>query len=184
MKAAAILWRRVDHPGHDSCRIRARTTGYELVGTALFLADREACRFDYRVVADQEWRTTNVQICGWRGEDEIRLQFKVSPAQRWKCNGRSIDAVEGCVDIDLAFSPATNTLPINRLKLSDGECAKLSSAWLTFPEFDLTRLDQVYRRSGPGTYSYSAPSLGFTADLTVNEFGLVTDYPGLWTQEA
>jgi hypothetical protein len=41
-------------------------------------------------------------------------------------------AGEGCLDIDLGFSPSTNLLPIRRLTLAVGEAATVRAAWLPF----------------------------------------------------
>jgi hypothetical protein len=90
--------------------------------------------------------------------------------------------VEGCIDLDLNFSPSTNLLPIRRLHLRIGEQAPVRAAWLRFPSLALEPLDQSYRRTGVTTYLYV--SAGGTAELRVNEAGFVTDYPNIWAHEA
>ena len=95
-------------------------------------------------------------------------------------NGELNEAVTGCVDVDLAFTPATNLIPIRRLALPIGSEAKFDVAWLEFPSFSLTRLDQVYRRTGDEAYTFTSGGGSFTARLRVNEAGFVVDYPGLW----
>ena len=92
-------------------------------------------------------------------------------------------AVQGCVDLDLNFSPSTNLLPIRRLSLEVGQEAEVRAAWLRFPSFKLEPHSQVYRRLDEFTYRYSSRGGEFVADLTVNECGLVTTYPGLWEAE-
>src|SRR5712664_99467 len=37
-------------------------------------------------------------------------------------------------DIDLAVTPATNTLPIRRLNLEVGQSQEVTAAWLKFPD--------------------------------------------------
>ena len=86
-------------------------------------------------------------------------------------------------DVDLAFSPSTNMLPIRRLELEVGAEATVPVAWLTFPDMALQRLEQVYRRVAERTYELDAPELGFHATLGVNDEGMVVDYEGLWTLE-
>src|SRR5207244_2474062 len=39
MEVAAILWRRLDTPGHDACRLERSDAGWELDGTAVFRED-------------------------------------------------------------------------------------------------------------------------------------------------
>ena len=104
-------------------------------------------------------------------------------AHRWTLNGVEKAAVNGCVDLDLNFSPATNLLPIRRLNLEIGQQAEVSAAWLRFPSFELEPLAQVYTRLDEFTYRYSSGGGSFVRELTVNEVGFVTDYPGLWQVE-
>jgi len=36
---------------------------------------------------------------------------------------------------DLGITPATNALPINRLRIPVGESRKMRAAWVQFPQF-------------------------------------------------
>ena len=92
-------------------------------------------------------------------------------------NGEHVPPVEGCIDVDLNFSPSTNLLPIRRLNLGIGDEATVRAAWLRFPTFTLEPLDQSYSRIAENRYQYKSAS--FTAEITVNEAGLVLEY-GVW----
>ncbi|HWB43000.1 MAG TPA: putative glycolipid-binding domain-containing protein, partial [Gemmatimonadales bacterium] len=83
----------------------------------------------------------------------------------------------------LAFTPATNTLPIRRLALNPGERAEVRSAWLRFPELTLEPLVQTYTRTGEATYRYEYPAGDFVAELEVGPAGLLLRYPPLWEVE-
>ena len=74
--------------------------------------------------------------------------------------------------------PATNTLPIRRLRLAVGGKREIAVAWLRWPELRLERALQRYERLAEDRYRYS--SNGFSAELVVDEHGLVVDYEGLW----
>jgi len=93
-------------------------------------------------------------------------------------NDRPVGGTEGCVDLDLAFTPATNLIPVRRLALHVGESAPARAAWLSFPELALEPLDQEYRRTGPSTYRYGAD--GFDSELEVDDAGFIVRYPGRW----
>jgi hypothetical protein len=82
------------------------------------------------------------------------------------------------VDVDLSFTPATNTLPIRRLDLRVGDQAEIEVAWLTWPDLDVRPVRQVYARLEENRYRYTQGD--FTAELVVDEQGLVLDYEGLW----
>ena len=93
--------------------------------------------------------------------------------------------MEGCADLDLSFSPATNLLPIRRLGLAVGVGAPVRAAWLRFPECRLAALEQRYERLDNERYRYEAGSGSdaFRVELLVASSGFVLEYPGLWTQE-
>jgi hypothetical protein len=56
-------------------------------------------------------------------------------------------------------------------------------AYIPFDTFRPTIDEQRYRCLDPGRlYRYEAVDRSFAADLSVDEDGLVTDYPGLFTR--
>ena len=83
-----------------------------------------------------------------------------------------------CVDVDLSFTPATNTLPIRRLGLEIGEEAEIHVAWLVGPKLSVQRVPQRYTRLAEDRYRYTQDE--FEAELTVDRQGLVLEYEGLW----
>ena len=184
MTRKVMLWKRLDAPGHDVARLRFQDLFWCLEGTAIFMEDRQICRLDYQVYCDTAWNTLSGRVSGWSGDRSIDVQFAANPNGRWMMNGVDCEAVKGCVDIDLNFTPATNLLPIRRLQLPIGQKASVRSAWLKFPSFTLEILEQTYRRIGPGTYRYGAFDGKFVKELTVDEDGFVNHYPDLWEAEA
>jgi hypothetical protein len=178
-----ILWRRLDRPGHEAARLVDKDSQWELSGTAVFLHERQPCRLDYQVVCDQEWRTLAARVAGWVGSQTVEIEVAVDSAQRWQLNGAACPQVEGCVDIDLNFSPSTNLLPIRRLHPVVGQEVAVRAAWLRFPSFALEPLEQVYRRLDTGTYRYESAGGRFTAELVVDASGFVAFYPGFCQAE-
>jgi hypothetical protein len=184
MTIPAMLWRRLDQPGHDSARLFFHDTQWHLTGTAVFVESAQPCRLDYRVVCDASWRTLAASVAGWLGHRAISIELRADGAGRWQLNDADCPAVAGCLDVDLSFTPATNLLPIRRLALPVGEKAAVRSAWLTFPALTLEPLDQLYRRTHVTTYAYESNGGSFSTELEVNGDGFVTFYPNLWEAEA
>lgn len=169
-----VVWRRLDIPGHDACRI----VGQTLEGSAV-LAEPPAALW-YRVVCDAAWRTRSARVTGWIGARDVDVTIEVREG-RWFLGDVPQPQADGCIDVDLNFSPSTNTLPIRRLRLAIDESAEVRAAWLRFPELTLERLDQTYIRTGGRTWQYTSGD--FTADLEVDGEGLVLEYAGLWIRE-
>lgn len=177
------LWRRRDIPGYESCRISANDAGWQLDGAAVFAYEASACRLDYVITCNREWVTQSAIVSGWVGTKMINLTVTREASSRWDVNGSACPAVDGCVDVDLNFSPSTNLLPIRRLQLAVGQTAAVRAAWLRFPTFKLEPLEQTYSRIGERIYRYESEHGRFGADVTVDECGLVLDYGEIWSRE-
>lgn len=67
MEIASVLWRRLDTPGHDACRLEGTDAGWKLDGTAVFREDRLPARLTYQVTCDLAWRTKEGRVHGWLG---------------------------------------------------------------------------------------------------------------------
>ena len=180
---ATHLWRRLDQPGHDAVRLERPPAGWRLAGTALLLEDMRPCRLDYEVLCDETWRTRAARVAGWFGTEAVRVELAADGAGQWRLNGAPQPQVAGCLDVDLSFTPATNTLPIRRLNLTIGAAAPVAAAWLRFPELALERLEQVYTRTAEREYLYESDGGRFVAPVTVSDAGLITRYGELWQTE-
>ncbi len=92
--------------------------------------------------------------------------------------------LEDCIDIDLAVTPFTNTLPIRRLNLDPGESREIVVAYIAAPALRVNRSRQRYTRLKPledlNRYRYEGLDSGFQTLITVDHDGLVIDYPGLF----
>ena len=183
MKKESILWRAIYWPGHEACSLYRLNSEWRLEGTAVFLHEGLTCRLSYLIVCDAFWHTRSAVVSGWVGNEDVKLDLSVDADCRWQVNGVAKPAVDGCIDLDLNFSPSTNLLPIRRLNLEVGRQAEVKAAWLRFPSFELEPLSQVYERLGEIKYGYSSRGGDFVAELTVNRVGFVTVYPQLWEVE-
>jgi len=180
VSTATILWRRLDLPGHETARLEPAGDGWTLAGTAVFTHAEGLCRLHYEVACDGAWRTTHARVAGFVGDRAIEVVIDVDEDARWTLNGEPCPQVEGCVDVDLNFSPSTNLLPIRRLRLEVGQEAAVRAAWLRFPGFALEPLEQRYLRTAQDVYRYESAGGAFVRDLTVTADGFVTRYPGFF----
>ncbi|MPY88929.1 MAG: hypothetical protein GEU99_13495 [Luteitalea sp.] len=183
MPSTSVLWRRLDQTGHEAARLIDDGGAPLIAGTAVFIEQGQPCRLDYRVACDAAWRTVSAQVTGWLGDASIDIAITVADDRRWVLNGQAYPDVQGCVDVDLSFSPSTNLLPIRREQLQVGQRAVVRAAWLRFPAGTLEPLDQVYERIDQSKYRYESAGGAFRALLETNGAGFVISYPGLWQAE-
>jgi hypothetical protein len=168
-RVATIVW-ELPGQGAELFTLESVDSGFHLLSATAILADDGAPYWiEYSVGVDPDWRTRSVDVTC----NEVTIELTADGAGTW-----SVPGFGGCLDVDLGFTPATNTLPIRRLALAVGEAAGLDVAWLRFPELSLERLAQRYERLAEDRYRYSSP--GFQAELVVDADGLVLEYEGLW----
>jgi uncharacterized protein len=177
---AVFLWRKIDHPGHDSCRLFKLANGWRLTGAAIFWDNGKPCYLEYDVAADSAWKTRNAKVSGYVGKKSFDLRIASVGAARWQLNGVLSKSLTGCVDVDLGFTPATNLIALRRLALKVGQSADAPASYLKFPEMQLVKLPQNYLRIGRTEYEYTAPTVGYSGTLQVLPNGAVIQYPGLF----
>lgn len=183
MEAHSILWRKLDSPGHEACRLFLLDSQWRLTGTAVFSHRQKPCRLEYLVICSSDWYTVSGKVSGWLGSAAIDIELTADGDRRWKLNGIERPEAYGCIDLDLNFSPSTNLLPIRRLGLAVGQSAEVRVAWLRFPDFELEPMPQLYRRLDESSYRFESENGRFAADLKVDPSGFVMSYPGLWQAE-
>lgn len=150
---------------------------------AVFLEARRYCRLRYQVIADPSFETRSAWVEGSIGRQAVRLRIR-RMGSRWIVGSDEVDGPAGLVDLDLGFTPATNTLAIRRLSLSVGEASEAPAAYLAFPRLRLGVIRQRYKRLSRFEYEYAAPQFGYKGVLKVSRFGAVVHYPGLFEKEA
>ncbi len=158
----------------EHCTLTVRGGGLSLIGTVLGSEDGVPVRIEYRVLADGAGLTSALHVRDLRGFDQRTLTVERSTKGAWTVNGAPAKALKGCTDIDLACSPSTNSLPIRRLPLAVGASSTIQAAWVRFPELEIVKAAQTYTRLDEFTYQYASGD--FTAELTVDDDGLVATY--------
>jgi hypothetical protein len=180
-----LLWRRVDGAGVEYFRLWESAAGPRLTGTVILAHDGSPWRLKYAVACAPDWTSRGVHVALTRGA--VTRHVKLTAAgdgQRWRQGAGEIPGVAGCLDIDLAFTPATNILPLRRLGLAVGESSEMTVAWLRFPELTVEPLPQRYTRLDERRVLYESSGGAFTAEIEVDELGLVVRYPPFWERAA
>lgn len=177
----SVLWTRRDQVSLEYFEFHHSSGDIGMSGTVLTSHDKKPLRVDYILHCDPSWATRSVHIfLTHDARSSKALNLTVDDQRRWWSEGKELVAVAGCVDIDISLSPSTNTLPIRRLSLAAGEERDVSAAWVRFPELTVEPLPQRYVRTGEFMYRYASDGGAFTADIEVDELGLVVRYPPAW----
>jgi hypothetical protein len=178
-----LIWYSPEEPSNEHFTGGRHGDGQRLQGVVVVPVAGRPAHISYRVDADAGWRTRTVQADIEVAHRPSRLELGGDGQGTWTSNGQPAPELSGCVDVDLGWTPATNTLPIKRLGLGIGEERTLDVAWLRFPDLVLERARQTYRRLDEREWLYSSGE--FSAVLEVDADGYVRRYgDDLWSTVA
>jgi uncharacterized protein len=136
-------------------------------------------RYDYEVTLAYDWVFRQLTV---HSRDERRLDVRRDPDGSWTVDGELRPDLMDAIDIDLAFSPFTNTLPIRRLNLAIGSAAVITTAYIDGPSLRVVPDAQSYTRTANNRYLYESLDGDFSREITVDAQGFVIDYPGLFSR--
>jgi uncharacterized protein len=196
----SLLWRRLDTTGTEHALLDERT-GMHARGSVI-AADPIPYTIGYELLVDDSWTsgrlTVTAEGAGWlrsvkleramgrwhitAGEqgdlDKVLRGAGHAPADLPGCD--EPDGLHAALDVDLGYSPLTNTLPLRRLGLRRapvGTAHTIPVAWVLVPSLAVIRANQTYTVLGEGQVRYESGT--FMAELTIDHDGYVTYYPGL-----
>lgn len=173
-----LFWSRIGEPGAEYCVVTRSRAGWQVRGSVITVGDEQPVRVEYQLACGPDWRTQRVHVASVSGSERRSLRLTVKDGRWLTPTDERVD-LRGCVDVDLGFTPMTNTLPIRRLSLAVGERAEVTAAWARFPSLEVRPLGQFYTRLDARTYRYESDT-GFRAEIAVDEEGFVVTYPGGW----
>jgi hypothetical protein len=172
-----ILWQGLIAPSMERFIVARTESGFQLSGLILQAHQDAPYVVRYAIELDEGWRTRAVQV-EVENDGQHRTRLVADGAGHWSQDGEKGPALDDCLDVDLEWSPSTNTLPIRRLGIALGETRTVSAAWVRLPSLEVERLDQFYERVDERRYRYRSGL--FTADLAVDEYGVVLQYGVNW----
>jgi hypothetical protein len=194
--ARDVFWAPWDRPGLEHLRLQTGAEAIRADGAIIAIVDGEALRASYQIVCDLSWRVREARIL-MSHPAAIVLDHRADGEGHWSnTSGEPLPELDGCVDIDFAATPFTNTPPIRRLDLQPGESAEVAVVYVDAPSLEVTSVWQRYTCLASGAdgaryrfeaLPYAALPDGFSAELSVDADGLVREYPPLfrrvWARE-
>ena len=177
-------WSALEWPSCENVLVEVDTERVVVEGFIVAVVEGEPVSLRYGLNCDPDWTTRRLDV-EWFGRDEV-LSLVADGQGAWlDRDGRTLSALERCVDVDISVTPFTNTLPIRRLGLRSGESRDLRVVYVeVVPGLPVSAADQRYTclktTEQGGLYRYESGD--FQRDLRVDSNGFVVDYPQLWTR--
>lgn len=175
------LWASTSDDGFEHVRI----DGGSIDGLIVRRENDATYRVRYRLELDSSMRVRSVRLDRLDAA-ATRLGLNHDGGGRWTGeDGQAIDALTGCLDLDIAASPFTNTLAIWRLALPLGAVEEIRAVYLRPDTFTVETFRQRYSHAGSpdgdDRWVYENLERGsFRAELPVDSNGLCLEYPGFF----
>jgi uncharacterized protein len=136
-------------------------------------------RLAYRLTWDESWQLHDAELAVSTERFTRSLRLQTDGRGRWQgSDDQAIDALDGCMDIDIWPTPFTNSFPIRREPMAIGERRQFLVAWVFAPDLTVHPQPQAYTRLADRLYLFeNLDGSDFRAELPVDEDGIVLDYP-------
>src|SRR6516225_2966076 len=115
-----VLWHSSELASSEHCSISLAADGAVLLGTAVLPIGDQPGQIQWTARTDDAGRTRSAQAAITTPDGTRRLALTADDEQRWRLDDEPADHLTGAIDVDLGWTPATNTLPIRRLGLAVG----------------------------------------------------------------
>ena len=181
---ANILWAGREYHSLENCLVNCTDSENQISSTIVGYYNKKIYGIKYRIDANSNWETILVEIRSRHNHQEQIIRLESNGRGKWFRDGKHCPQYEGCMDIDIPLTPFTNSLPINRLKLTKGSEQDIKVVYIDLLANDIMTVLQKYKRLSDTEYHYENVPNDFEADIKVDEFGLVVDYPLLFERIA
>ncbi|WP_229510908.1 MULTISPECIES: putative glycolipid-binding domain-containing protein [unclassified Massilia] len=153
-----------------------------ILAQGVVIGDDEGERFgaSYTIECDAAWHVRHAVVDVAGG---AHLELFSDGAGHWHDGaGVPLDALAGCIDVDLTASCFTNTLPLRRLANVLDRRQAIDVAWIAVPALTVVKAAQAYTRLGSGLVLFEGLDIDFRAELTIDADGFILRYPGLFAR--
>ena len=179
-----VCWTPVWNKEQEGVGLEHLLLSKQLADSVVLAFDEEQgpFRLTYRLVWDEAWKLRDAELVVVTERTSRSLSLKADGQGHWRGgDGRTIDELNGCMDVDIWPTPFTNSFPIRREAMAVGERRQCRVAWIFAPDLTVRPQPQAYTRLAERLYLFeSLDGSGFKAELPVDEDGIVLNYPGLF----
>lgn len=180
-----LLWRRIlDDKSNEFFELRADATSATMTGWIVAEHGGSPALITYRIATTPDLTRARVLDVVSRVAGSVRqLRIEARSSSLWRVDGAHRAELDGCTDVDLEWSPATNLFPIRRLMLAQDDhdaALDVRAVWVRMPHLAVEPAPQRYTRMRRDRFRYQSLGSDFSAELEVDDLGLPISYAGIW----
>lgn len=176
-----LIWQHLDAPGWEHVRIIDDHPGWTVFDSILVRKhEDQVLRGGYTLVTDKQWRTL-----------ELRLMLESAPGAmegihlltegdgRWTdANDQHIPELDGCLDVDIEWTPLTSSLLISHTRLQAGEDHSASVIHISMPTMSMQRVTKDFRRLDDRRVTLTSEKDSGGRSLLLDRDGFLQEIPG------
>jgi uncharacterized protein len=179
-----VLWTGREYHSLEYCLVTTTEQGTQVDSVIVGTYENKIYRVEYQIQTNPQWETVFADIKSQHSDQIQHFRFESDGKGNWTTHGKSAPEFKGCIDIDIPLTPFTNTLPIKRLQLPEQTSREIQVIYFDLLAQEIKPVRQKYTRLSHTTYQYENIPNDFEAAITVDELGLVVDYPELFVRTA
>lgn len=177
-----FIWENQQDYGCELLKLTSSEDGVTAKGTVINQGNQGSYVITYQIDLDRHWSTKRLHIVHDEGGSlEI---FSDGKGKWFNQSNEELDELMGAMDVDVSITPFTNTLPINRLNWEINQSRDFEMVYISLPSLHMQKVTQSYtfvnQKDDVRIFRYQ--SRGFEAYVSVDEEGIVKDYPGLFVR--
>lgn len=179
-----IEWNGVYNAADEYCNLDITPDEISVSSAMSGLSQGVAYEVDYTMKLTPDWQIKSVQTIARLNGDMTIVKLENDGNGKWIKDDEPAPEFDGCMYVDISLTPFTNSLPINHLKIKDGESQIVKVLYFDVMESKIEAKEQKYTRLSETEYKFENVPNDFEVVITVDASGMVVDYPELFKRKA
>ncbi|PKF74161.1 putative glycolipid-binding domain-containing protein [Chryseobacterium sp. PMSZPI] len=178
-----LIWQGIAFQSLEYFKLEEHNKKHIVTSRVIGYYQNSVYTLDYHLTIDQDWNILSFLI-----ESEVNTIKHTLTGKKiqddWEINNVINPDFKDFPFIDISLTPFTNTLPINNLRLAENSSQEIKVIYIDVLNKVIKPVTQQYTRISADQYRYDNLQTDFTADISVDENGLIVNYPELFEKIA
>lgn len=177
-----IKWKGSAYSSFETCTLIINGNFIEARADITGIYRNNKYSVHYCIKSGKNWLPYFCEVSGSIQSNTFLIAVEKTKDGSWLRNFVEQENLRDCTDIDISITPFTNTFPVNRLKHLEENTMKIDVVYIDIMEQTVKPSIQQYTRISDHQYKFENIPNDFEATITVDDDGLVTQYPRLFNR--
>jgi len=177
-----VLWTGLEYDSLENCLLTRSAQGLVVEAVIVGLYQEQIYTVEYRLHSNFDWQVLELELKTQLSGVRESILLQRDHQGNWQENGSLVPGLKGCTDVDISLTPFTNSLPINRLQLAVQQAQEIRVVYVDILHQEIKPVRRHYTRLSDHQYKFENVPNDFEALITVDDLGLVVNYPQLFTR--